>query len=817
MKAIIMAGGEGSRLRPLTCDLPKPMAPVMNKPMMEHIINLLKQHGITEIGVTLMYLPQKIKDYFGDGSSLGVNLHYFIEDTPLGTAGSVKNAGDFLDDTFVVISGDASTNMDLTKAINFHKEKKSLATLVLYKVDVPLEYGVVVTNEDGLITRFLEKPSWGEVFSDTANTGTYILEPEVFDYFKKGDKFDFSMDLFPLLLKDKKPMYGYTATGYWNDIGDLRVYLQTHFDILDGKLKIEMPGTEIKPGVWVGTGTEIHPEAEINKPCIIGNNCRIGKGAVIENYSVIGNNVIVEEDVSIKKSIVWSGSTIQLGSELRGCILCSRVNLKNFVSVFENAVIGDDTVVNERAIIKPNVKVWPQKVIDNLAIVDRNIVWGAKFSKTIFGENGLSGIANIDISPEFTTRLGAAYGSTFKKGSKIVVSSTSSNSARMFKYAFISGLLSVGIEVFDLSELYTPVSRNAINFLSVSGGIHVKVADDNPNKICVDFMDKKGASIARSIEKKIENSFVREDFKRAPGSEINKINYMPDYKTYYITSLLNDVNESALKTRALKIVVSSPSDLVLNTASEMLRESGCNVIGLITSNKAVEEVIENVKFNIISNKYDFGAFVDGNGEKLTLIDSQGNVIEDDLLLTLNAAIVFRSVKNAKLISSITAPSVLEEIAQVHEGQVLRTKTSSQAIMEEILGSQMRKSKESTLQFLLNFDATAAVLKIAEFISVYDTTLVDILASLPRFNLIKKKVFCPWELKGTVMRMLMEKKDTSNIELLEGVKFHFKDGWALILPDADKPLVKIYAEGDTENIAEKLAEKYADEIQKIVGI
>src|SRR5690606_1381477 len=159
MKAVIMAGGEGSRLRPLTCDIPKPMVPIVNVPVMEHIINLLRKHGIKEIAVTLAYLPQKIKDYFGNGSNFGVNIYYFTEDVPLGTAGSVKNAEEFLDETFVVISGDSLTNMDITKALEFHREKKSLATLVLTRVDVPLEYGVVITNENGNIEGFLEKPS----------------------------------------------------------------------------------------------------------------------------------------------------------------------------------------------------------------------------------------------------------------------------------------------------------------------------------------------------------------------------------------------------------------------------------------------------------------------------------------------------------------------------------------------------------------------------------------------------------------------------------------------------------------------------------
>ena len=200
MKAIIMAGGSGTRLRPLTCTMPKPMARIMNKPVMEHITELLKKHGITDIGVTLRYLPESIKEYFGDGSAFGVNFTYFTENEPLGTAGSVMACSGFLNEDFLVISGDSFTDFNLSEAIAFHKEKEAEATLILHSVDVPIEYGVVVTEKDGKICRFLEKPDWSRVFSDTVNTGIYILNPSVFDGVTQKSP-DFSKDIFPKLLK----------------------------------------------------------------------------------------------------------------------------------------------------------------------------------------------------------------------------------------------------------------------------------------------------------------------------------------------------------------------------------------------------------------------------------------------------------------------------------------------------------------------------------------------------------------------------------------------------------------------------------------
>ncbi|MDQ2084963.1 mannose-1-phosphate guanyltransferase [Herbivorax sp. ANBcel31] len=813
MKAVIMAGGEGSRLRPLTCDMPKPLVPVMNAPIMEHIINLLKSHGITEIGVTLMYLPQKIKDYFGNGSNFGVNLHYFTEDIPLGTAGSVKNAEEFLDETFIVISGDSLTNMDITKAIKFHKMKKSLSTLVLTRVDVPLEYGVVITNKDGNIEGFLEKPSWGEVFSDTVNTGTYILEPKVLKYLKKDTKVDFSKDLFPMLLRKKEPIFGYIMDDYWCDIGDLHAYLQAHYDVLEKKINLNINATEIKPGVLVGSGTTINPSATINPPCLIGENCKIGKGAVVDSLSTIGNNNVIEDDVSLKRSVVWDGNYVEHGSQIRGAILCNKSNLKHYVHVYENAVVGDSSTINERVIIKPNVKIWPQKTVEPLAVVDRNIIWGSKHSRGVFGENGLSGIINVDISPEFATRLGAAYGSTLKKGSKVVVSSTTSSSARMFKHAFISGILSVGVEVFNLSSLLTPISRHAISFLSVEGGIHIKISDDNPNKLKVDFMDAKGASISRVMERKIENSFFREDFKRCSGEEISRLNNITDFKNYYVRSILNEVDVETIRENPPKLCIVSPSDFVISIVVPMLTDLGCKVASFSSANLSEHTAIVD---EINSSGASFAAFIDSNGEALALIDKYGNVVEDDLFIALTSLITFRVSPNSKVAVPITAPSVIEDIADKFDGKIVRTKTSPQAVMEQMLNYNLFKNRKNMNQFLLNFDALAGLVKIIEYLCIEDTTLTESLNEIPEFHLSKKKIFCPWELKGRVMRTLITEKNGEKVELLDGVKFIFENGWVLVLPDADMPLCRVYSEGDNPEIAEEISEKYLEKIKVIIN-
>lgn len=814
MKAVIMAGGEGSRLRPLTCDIPKPMVPVMNVPIMEHIINLLKDHGIKDIAVTLMYMPQKIKDYFGNGSNFGVNLHYFTEDTPLGTAGSVKNAQDFLDQTFVVISGDCLTNINLKKAIEFHNEKKAIATVALTRVDVPLEYGVVILDENQAIKGFLEKPSWGEVFSDTVNTGTYILQPEVFKYIAGGENRDFGQDIFPKLLSEKKGLFGYVSYDYWCDIGDLQAYIKAHNDVFEGRVSINHDAKEVKKGVWVGHGTVIGSKAKVDAPCFIGSNCRIANGCIIDSMSVVGNNNVIEEKVSIKRAVVWNNNYFERGSELRGAIIGNKVNIKSNVSIFENASIGDGCVISERAIIKPNVKIWPSKTVDPLAVVDRNLVWASRHARAVFGENGVSGIINVDINCEFATRLGAAYGSTLKKDSKVVVSSTTANSVRMFKHAFISGILSVGVEVFNLSSLLTPISRHAINFLSVTGGIHIKLCNYNPNRLRVDFMDAKGAGISRVMERKIENAFFREDFRRCSGDDISRLNNITDFKNYYIRSTLNELDLDAIRDRAVKVCVFSPSDFVISIIVPMLTDLGCKVASFSAPDLCEEySFVEKVK----NNEADFGAFIDANGESLVLIDKEGRIIKDDMFIVLTSLILFKIVPGAKVFVPFTAPSVIEKIAQKYEGKVHRTKTSPQAVMEQMLSNNYLKNKENLVQFVLNFDALASVVKIVEYLSVYETSLTEIVDEIPVFFSVKSNIFCPWELKGKVMRKLIANDDSiEKAELLDGVKFKFEDSWVLVLPDADLPMCRVFSEGLSEQIADNNASLYIQKIRKIIA-
>ncbi|MCS5696295.1 sugar phosphate nucleotidyltransferase [Desulfofundulus thermocisternus] len=815
MKAVIMAGGEGSRLRPLTCNRPKPMVPLANRPMMWHIVNLLKAHGFTEVAVTLQYMPEAIRDYFGSGARYGINMQYFIEDSPLGTAGSVKNAQDFLDETFLVISGDALTDLDLSRAVEFHRQRGAMATIVLTRVSCPLEYGVVITTPEGRIVQFLEKPAWGEVFSDTVNTGIYILEPEVLEYIEAGHMVDFSKDLFPLLLGEKKPLFGVVLPGYWCDIGNLQQYLQAHQDVLSGRVKITMPGRELQPGVWAGDGVDISTSARIQGPVLIGDGCYVGPGAVIEPFSVLGNGCLIQERASIKRSVLWNNVYIGAGSALRGAILASRVQVRAGAAVYEGAVIGSDSIIQERSVIKPDVKLWPSKLVESGTVVQNSLVWGTRCPKKIFGLEGISGLVNVELTPEFACRVGAAFASAMgRRGVRLAVSSDASPASQMIKNALICGLQSAGAQVVELGTGITPMHRFAVRQLDLAGGVHVKLSSYRPEQVTLVFLNDKGGNISRSMERKVENLLMREDFYRAEPQVILPPEFACTIGESYLEALVRDLDRAALEKAQFRLVVACDQNNLGQYLKDLTGRLGVYVENLdlpgdMTFHKNnYQEILSILGRRVPEIGAAAGAFLDANGDRLVLVDERGRVIQDNLLTALLALITLKA-RGGPVVVPVTAPRAIDALAEKYRGQVIRTKTAICDFVEKVLG-------QGEFQFLLNFDALGALTRILEFTAKKRKTLGELVDEVPVFFMDQKEVPVPWEAKGRVIRRLIEDPPAAQMELLDGVKVFHPQGWALVLPDPDEPVCRIFTEGATMEIARSLSDFYIDKISKIAG-
>ncbi len=338
MKAFILAAGAGTRLRPLTFELPKPMIPLVNKPVLEHTIDNLKRHNVSSIMMNLHTMPELITNYFGNGKNFGVEISYSKEETLLGTAGGLKKCNNFFDSTFAVISGDGLSDVDITSAVEFHKKKKSLATMVLKKVETKFSYGITLTNRFNKIVDFVEKPSWGDVFSDTVNTGIYIFEPEIFKYIPDGF-YDFGKDLWPKLLKLNKPIYAYIMNGHWTDIGNIDEYKNGTRDILEGKIIVKINGKKIKnTEVIMDTGSEFDKTVKFIGKSVIGKNCKIVKNVVIDNGTVIGDNVKIQNDAIIKDSIIWNNTVI--GKKARLCSSIIGVKAPSNLSVYNGLLFN---------------------------------------------------------------------------------------------------------------------------------------------------------------------------------------------------------------------------------------------------------------------------------------------------------------------------------------------------------------------------------------------------------------------------------------------------------------------------------------------
>lgn len=341
IKAMVLAAGAGTRLRPLTYETPKPMVPVANRPVLHHVLDNLLRHGVKDVMVNLHAHADQVRGYCGDGSRWSLRLRYSAEPVLMGTAGAIKKVeGFFKDGPFFVMSGDGLSDIDLTGMLAFHRRRRSLATMALKAVDSRFDYGVTMTAPSGRIKGFLEKPSWSDVFSNKVNTGIYLFEPEILRHIPKGRFYDFGRQLWPKLLKLKKPLYAYETKGYWCDVGNLHEYRQSQIDCLDGRVKINLPGVEIRKGIRVEEGSSISPKASLKSPCLIGKGCVIEAGAQIGPYTVVGDRARISSQAVLKNCILFDNVAVGRNVHLSNCILGANGSVKENITVYEAAVLN---------------------------------------------------------------------------------------------------------------------------------------------------------------------------------------------------------------------------------------------------------------------------------------------------------------------------------------------------------------------------------------------------------------------------------------------------------------------------------------------
>ena len=830
MKAVVMAGGEGTRLRPLTSNQPKPMVPIVGKPCMEHIVELLREHGFDDVVVTLAFMPQAIRGYFGNGESLGITLAYSVEESPAGTAGSVKLAEEALDETFLVISGDALCDIDLTSLVAFHREKGAQVTIALKSVPNPLEFGIVVTDEDGRIERFLEKPSWGQVFTDTINTGIYVLEPEVLRHVPDDRPHDFSKELFPLLLEMGKPLYGYVADGYWQDIGNLEQYRQANFDALDERLRLNIPGIRLRGNVWLGESVDLDDLEAVEGPAFVGNYSRIAPRASVGPYSVLMPSVSLGDHARTSRSVVDASTAIGRSALVEGAIVGRACDLRPHARLHEGVAVGDNCTIGEESVVMPGVRIYPHKEVESGAIVDRNLIWEAQVSSRLIRVEGISGRINVELTPETALRLGIALGTALERGARVVTSRAASDSCRLIRRALLAGVNSTGVHVADLRVTPAAVNRHLLKAEGFEAGIHVQPSPSDLEVVEIRLFEPPGTPVTPELVKEIDKHFSRQEFRRAAWNEVGELTFPARAAESYAQDLLAACDVEAIRARGFRIVVDyaySAASLILPQVLGALDVEVVSAHAYVSERRQVldratlAESLGRTKRLVAAVGADLGAVLDPAAERIFLVDDQAREVpvEQELLLFLH--LLASDGKRGRLAFPTTVTSLAEELVRDTELEVMRTPNSLSALTQAAAGDGVIFAGSVGggfvfPEFVPAYDGMASLCKLLELLAPVRRPLSEIVGELPESTVVHRQVRCPWARKGAVMRILTERLKGMEVDVSDGIKVYDRRGWAQVLPDPDEPLVHVYAEGKTPEEGTELGTEFAALVEEAVA-
>ncbi len=829
IKAVMMAGGFGTRIQPLTNSVPKPMLPIVNLPMMEHTLNKLVEIGVDEVVILLYFKPEVIKNHFKDGRKWGVKIHYVLPDDDYGTAGAVGFGREYLDTTFMIVSGDLVTDFDFKKIIEYHEEKKSKLTITLTSVENPLQFGVVIANEEGKIEKFLEKPSWGEVFSDTINTGIYLIEPEILDYIPVGENFDFAKDLFPLLMKEGIDLMGYNAKGYWRDVGNPDSYREVHDDILNHRLDFKIPGKKIDypDGTLYLTGeSEIDPSVEIIDTVVIGGNVKIGKRSRLHNV-VIGDNVTMGSECRLRNSVLWHD--IEMGKKvvMDNAVICNDTKIGNGVTAKAGLILAEGCRVGKLAVFEQDVTVWPGKEIEPAAIVNNNVVWGTRYKNALFENGSINGKSNIEISCDMACKIGEAFGSQLPVGAKVIVGRDYDKSPRMIKRAFVGGLLATGVDVIDLRAVPPAVLRfNIANSPDVMGGAYFRKSLSDPASIEITLYTEEGLRLSTNSAKSVEKSFFKEDFRRVDYTQIGKIHdsdfYRNDECHNYKNAIESAIDHHIVKEGGFRVAV----DLMYGITKDVLPYvmTDLQIDNIMLNAYADPRKLNNIQHHKNKSKLDLstivkslqlsmGVMIYPHGQRLTLVTDKGEILDkvDALmavleLMNLEAA---SQEKKMRVFLPTWAPDLMDDKFEhllIKRGRYANFKVSTFEKFDLIATID---GNYAFTEFSYHRDAMYATLKIMELLSRHGKKLSEIAKGLVQYFYHTCRIPCPQAMKGTMMRKFLEYAKDKKSSTIDGVKiWENKTDWVLMIPDQYGDYLNLYIQASDEKSGEKLHEKYS---------
>ncbi|OQX73309.1 MAG: mannose-1-phosphate guanyltransferase [Campylobacteraceae bacterium 4484_4] len=828
MKAVLMAGGFGTRIQPLTNSIPKPMLPIVNVPMMEHILNRLKHSGIEEIVILLYFKPEVIKNHFKDGSKWGVKITYVLPDDDYGTAGAVGYAREYLDTTFLIVSGDLVTDFDFEKMIDFHTKNASKLTITLTPVEDPLQFGVVITDKEGKIERFLEKPSWGEVFSDTINTGIYLIEPEILRYIPSNVSYDFSKDLFPKLMEEGITLWGCTLQGYWRDVGNPDSYREVHHDILSGSVVYDIPGQSIQKE----SGT-LYLDQEVSLPesVVIKGRVVIGRGSVISEGvelkdCVIGANCSIAKESVIEDSVLWDRVSIGAVSQIHNSVICNDTLIEEACRIEEGAIIAEYCQIGPKVKVIKDVTIWPHKTIEKRAIVSSNIVWGEQYKSSIFHKGKVIGSANVELTGEMAVKIAEAFGTILQEGSTVYVSRDYHPSSRMLKRFILGGLLSTGINCVDIQAIPSNVMRHELfKNQAIAAGIHVRHSVSHMNKTEIVFFTHEGMLIDTNLAKSIERIFFREQFRRVNPSRVGKVREAHNMKLAYKQDIRKLIAKEFFVGSGFKIAANMLHGMVSDIYPELLDTlkienimindyaSASKLTRITASNQ--DEAKKELSDIVRALHLTVGILLYPNGQRLDIVDDRGEIVSRErVLMALLYMLHLHDTKSYKIYLPAWAPDIMDHKftdIEITRGRLMGMRTEFLGQFDLIADVD---AHYAFTEFGYHSDAIYASLKILEFMALHQISFSDLLRKIDPFYYRALSISCPSSQKGRVMRRFMEEGKAYRLSHLDGIKIIFADHeWILMIPDDHEELVHLYIQAVDSKRGEEIKKEYISKLEK----
>ena len=749
MKAVIMAGGEGSRLRPLTCDLPKPMARLCGRPVIEYILDLLGRHGVTEASVTLGYLPGQISGYFPDGRYGNISLRFVTEETPLGTAGGVRHALAGDEDCVLVISGDALCDVNLSAAVEQHRRTGADATIVVTRVADPREYGLVTYDADGCVTGFMEKPGWNQASTDAANTGIYLVGAGALDLIPADRPFDFAGDLFPLMLSRGRKICAYETDRYWCDIGDLSTYLSCQADILRGAVETGFSDRAAQMERPAGDYT-------VHEPVYFGKGVTVGEGAVIGPDAVLDDGAVIGRHARVRGSAVLADAYIGDRAKLTGAVVCAGASVKGGAALFEGSVLGAGAQAGARSEILPGVRVWPGKRIEDGARLRENLQFGTA-RPDFFDDDGITGEAGVELTPEFCARVGAALGS-LKCGARIGVGGDGTRAAKAFKAALCAGVLSTGAQVWDFGEVLESQMAFAVGFCGLAAAAYLSAGP-----VCgIKLVGLGGLPAARPLERELEGHLARGEFKRCDWSSYRDAADMSGMRLLYQQELYRCAPQGL---GGMSAQVRCPNREGERLFEDTLRRLGCDVSGGIVMSLSPD------------------------GTRLSLTDQNAGYLAPEKVLTL--CCLLNLERGRDLIVPFDAPRAVDVMAQQYGRRVVR-----------YVGSPCDRADEdvrrASMGQLWMRDGMMAGIHILAHLRETGLSLAQVAARLPDFAMVSRsfEIDLP---PGKVLEQLGAQAQRA----AEGVTLTRGLGTLHIRPSKRGKSLRVLAEADSVEAAEEL--------------